>query len=202
VPPFHYTKSFAAFATDYGMQEGSGLTGLIESVVPVALVDDASMLAYRTYPTYISYVNQAAVAVLSALAGINNPPGSGVLLEVLNVSAIDAGQDLYIVLSEADLVTANGGAPTVTSGFTRGQTGTRALLRTGTTAVAVAAAGGMWFMDDSANTQFPPLQGHPLVMRPGEFLWVYSSVVNVGIFASFLWRELTVQVPPNPPVIP
>lgn len=198
---FHYTKSFAAFATDYGMQEGSGLTGIYEGVVPVAIVDDATPLAYRTYPQYMSYGQISGVAAVSALSGLHNPPGSGVLVEVMHVSAVDAGQDLYLRPSETDLVTANGAVPTLISGYNRGQAGPQATLRTGTTTVAIATAGGFWFLDDSANIQFPVLQGHPWIMRPGEYLFIYSSVVNVQIIGHFMWRELTVQIPPNPAVV-
>jgi len=193
---FHYTKSFASFARDYGIQEGSGLPALHEGVVPVAIVDEASGFVERTWPTYTVELTQAAVAAVYGIVSIQagqNP----VLIEYAEARP-HATTDVFGITGTVDLRTANTGtlAPT---GLSRGATLTAAAL-SGTTTVAPGAAAG-WILMVSAGTApayKAPFNG--LILRPGEYLTFGALIVNLLLTVGVRFTEFLYALP-GPPTL-
>jgi len=196
---FHFTKSFHLFATDYGMQEGSGLPDLHEGVVPTVAVDDASLYAYRCYPTYTAWVTDAATAAVYSLCGIE---AGTYPIELLGISAGDGASDMYWFFAETNPITANAAVITTVTGLSRSGA-TTAILRTGTTTLNYAALGAWWGMDDSQagvqpnNNPFGGQQG--MILRPGEGVYFAVAIVNSASHGHFFYRELTFGLPVLPP---
>lgn len=196
---FHYTKSFSTFATSYGMQEGSGLTGIYEGVVPVALVDDTSEFVKPTYPVYTGRGSRGAVTAVYSLVGIFCPPG-GNPVRILNAFG-ESSVSMVWRLAEATAITANAGTFDP-AGLPRGSAPTTQGL-TGTTTVSPLTLDSNVIFYVSADDA-PDLAGKSLrgiVLRPGEYLWTATTGANSIANASFVFEELTFPTPLQPAAI-
>ncbi len=188
---FHFRKDFSTLTRDYRAQDESGLP----EITPVVIADDTREMVYRTRPTFAGSDNQAAVAAVFSLVGIE---ATTVPIRVkARVDGIPATGSVRARLGIVDLRTANQGVGTIV-GLDRGQAVT-ALINTGTTTVTFGANAMIVFSATDTHFTGEALWETALVLRPGEFLTFQGSVVNEALNIQFFWEELLFGLPANPP---
>ncbi len=198
-------KGFSNFTRDYGAQESSGLSQLVDAVVPVTLVDDCTYYVERTNPTYTTRAVQAATAAVFSYCGISCTT-TPIRILGLELAILPATGSVVARIGIANLITANQVDSIADANrFLRGQAAPTVAILAGTSTVSPNAGGYKlydatdthWLVDSPFTRTGPDNRG--MLLRPGEFLFVGGLVVNEVLQVNFAWEELRYGLPPNPP---
>ncbi len=176
----------------YENQEPGATPRFVDSLQPVIIVDDASEYIARTWPGYLDLGSQAAVAAVYSLVGLQAQT-QPLLVEIAEVMS-HGSNSVVLIKGVTDLRTANQATSATSTGWNRGQAAQDALVLTGTTTVAPAGFRA-WAQVDALRTGYLSTGGvSGVLLRPFEFLWMGSTVVNVALGINFVWSECQYQL--------
>ena len=137
-------------------------------------------------------VTAAAVAAENSQVGVTNPANSRMLVVITGIQIRSTGGDTVQLWTRAALTTgldSTGSFQPLDTRFPAGQT--IANIRTTTTvglALGAGAAWGFWLSADASGEQVLRLPV-PVVLGPGNDLWIGRDTVNVALTAGFFGYE-------------
>jgi hypothetical protein len=168
--------------------------GLLSRLTPVLVLETLEAGEEGSWPRYaMGQSDRAGVPAELGISHLQNPTGSGVVVEVTGVWMNGAANgDLLLGFSEAQLPTASPVALLNRYLGTVGGPGSPSAILTEDTAAATGiAAGDVLYMQTAlANTVHHLELGGRVVLQPGTGIRACFNLSNQNFRASWMWREL------------
>jgi hypothetical protein len=163
---------------------------LLPDLMPVlSVLDPASpeLYDYRGEDLCWGVRNQPAVAGQRSSAGLRNPTGSGMLVVVTGGQFSGSVGTLFLSTAPISL---SGGGPV--AGVSRNRRASRIQAAAGSSVATLSIDARIGGIGNQAYWRFPGTTGTlpcPVVLGPGQELWVEGDTDNTSLTASWAWFE-------------